>query len=778
MTSPVLERERRRDFIGPEIPLPTLRITGDIRERLPHIEGREIRPIQHFGILAGGGEMDVRGLHAALEMHIPNISLFFTAETENQLGVKMAREMAEQGANVQLVYLGEGQPRTTFGNEEHVIEKIREVGVDTVWPAYGPLAENTHFVGRLEEEGIRFVGPRSEAMQRLGDKAELKTLAQELGITTIPGSPALHTIDEARAWGNMLGYPLMIKMSGEGGGRGTEEIYSEADLASSFEARLKAKENSAALQGHNGIGEIFLEKLILNAKHVEIQVAGDGYGEALTLGERECTEQLFKQKLVEISPPRPGTITPENLAKIRSDAEKLIRATNYKGLATVEFIVDENGNAYLMEVNTRIQVEHPLNEIRTGYDFVQLQLALEEEFGLPLVIEEADVVVIQTREYATNAINWFSEQTGPIGITLPRETANRRFDTAYGMGVPTSPFIVPSGYDKLVAKRITVGRTFEEARQQQLAALRETERAPWSVQTNEPLLRWLLGTEAFRNGATSTTFIEPAWKDELQKMERLRQHFDSQSNARLEGQRVRRFKDFSIHREGESTTEKPNVFVFRHGEDNTPQLKENMTYEEFCNYIYYQDSSLTINGRRQMRESLDAINPEDLAQITTIYTSNIRRARESAIEMQAYIRERTGRIVRIVETSEIAEVAVTAQDLLPKNEYEELLRTYNGDPTIAAVTVYQRWEEGHPALKESHKATTGLVSEFLDGLNNALQPNENAIVVTHGLVLRVMQYLLEGGALNADEKLVQSLLEKIPHPDNGAFLPLIHHRAK
>lgn len=772
MIAPLAERG-----IYPETPMPPLRIHGDIRERLPRIEGREIRPIQHFGILAGGGEMDVRGLRAALEMKIPEISLFFTAETENQLGVKIAREMAEEGANVKLVYLGEGQPRTTFGNEELVIEKIKEFGVDTVWPAYGPMAENTHFVGRLEEEGIRFVGSRSEAMQRLGDKAELKTLAQELDITTIPGSPALNTIDEARDWGKRLGYPLMIKMSGEGGGRGTEEIYSEADLASAFDARLKAIENSTAQQGHNGVGEIFLEKLIPNAKHVEIQVVGDGYGEALTLGERECTEQLFKQKLVEISPPRPNTITPENLAKIRSDAEKLIRATNYKGLATVEFIVDENGNAYLMEVNTRIQVEHPLNEIRTGYDFVQLQLALEEGFGLPLVIEEADVVVMQTREYATDAINGFSNQIGPIGIALPRETAHRRFDTAYGMGVPTSPFIVPSGYDKLVAKRITVGKTFEEARQEQLAALRETERAPWSVQTNEPLLRWLLGTEAFRDGTTSTTFIESDWPKEVQKMKRLTELLNRESAARLEGQRVRRYKDFSILKDGEPTGN-VGVFVFHHGEDDAPQLRENMSWDEFCDYIYHQDSPLSIKGRRQMRESLDRIDPEELAKITIIHTSNIRRARESAAEMQSYIREKTGRSVRIVETSELAEVALTAQDLMEIDEYEELLRNYRGDPTIAAMIVYHRWGEGHPALKEPHTTTVNLVSEFLSKVNNATQPDEKAIVVTHGLVLRVMQYLLEGGTLNADGKLVQSLLEQIPHLDNGAVLPLVHHRTR
>lgn len=778
MVAPLAERG-----IYPETPMPPLRIHGDIRERLPQIEGREIRPIQHLVIACGGGEMDGRALDASQKMGIPMTTLFYTRETQNTLGVRKAREMAENGKNVKLYYLGEGQPRTTFGNENRTVEAIKEVEADTYYCGYGPMAENSHFVGRLEQEGIRFVGPQSTAMEQLGDKAKLKQLAQSdalkaLNIPIIPASTAIHTPEEAVEWGEKLGYPLLVKMTAEGGGRGIEEIDTPEALALYIGAMLNAQKNATSLQGHNGIGEIILEKLIPNAKHVEIQIVGDGE-DAKALGARECSAQIDRAKVAEISPPLLTTISKEKLEEIKRYSVELTKAAKYKGLVTVEWLVDENGNPFLLEANTRIQVEHVLNEILNSMDYVQLQLALEEGYGLPEEIQElANLVVMQVRLSAITPYEKFAARSGPIDAVFPRENKHLRIDAACGSAQDGQPsFAVPEGYNPLQAKIITVARTLEEAIAIVTKALDDTQMSPGSVETNKVFLRWLINTLAYKKGEITTTSAWPAWDEEIKRLRKvsktLARHSRSAKHRYAGEDEFWPYTKIAKPEAKESMLDGTDVLVFRHGEDEQPQLRRNMTYNEFGEYINHPNSRLSQKGREQIAASLDRLTPEELTQIDRIFTSNIRRSRESAKAMQEYIRVHTGNIVTIEESSYLAEVTITA-DILPEKEYYQLLRDHDGDPQEAAREVYRRWEEGNSLLEESHKTTSDLIDNFLNLLNRRMQgmPSDGkAIVVTHGLISRALQYKMMGGQVE-NGRFNHELLAEIESLNNGEFLGL------
>ncbi len=389
-----------------------------------------------------------------------------------------------------------GPDPAAYLDMDKILTKAKEAGVVAIHPGWGFIAEDDDFSRKCKQEGIVFIGPTQEAMKMLGNKVSVRNLAKELGVPVVPGSEGAVDIPEARKLAHEMGLPVMLKAEGGGGGRGIYEVYDEDDLEDAFH---KA---SAMASASFGNPRIFVEKLLDRVRHIEIQVIADHFGNVFAFDERDCTVQRNHQKLIEITPsPWPG-MTETLRENLKAYSRKLIRAVDYHSLATVEFLVDMEGRAYLIEVNTRLQVEHGITECRYGVDLVEEQMAIA--FGVPLRLGKNTVPnqhSMQIRVNFEDPKKGFAPNAGRISRYISPGGHGVRVDSCVAAG-----YDFPTNYDSAAALLITYGRTWEKTFTLMKRALNEYMIS--GVKTTIPFFRQLLKREEVKTGNFHTKFVE------------------------------------------------------------------------------------------------------------------------------------------------------------------------------------------------------------------------------------------------------------------------------
>lgn len=436
-------------------------------------------------LIANRGEIAVRIARTLRAMGIGSV----TVASEADRGAPHAR------AGDETVVIGPAPASESYLRRDRVLEAAARTGADAIHPGYGFLSESAAFARACREAGVRFVGPSPESMERLGDKAAARRAALQLGIPVVPGAEEIASADRALAEAERIGYPVLLKAAGGGGGRGMRRVAEAAELPDAFQGARREAE--AAF----GDGRIFLEKLVDPARHVEVQLLGDG-ARAVALGERECSLQRRYQKIVEESPST--AVTPKIRRAMEDAAVRLAEDAGYAGAGTAEFLLGPDGSFYFLEVNARLQVEHPVTEARFGIDLVRAQIEIASGGPLPNVAAPRGHA-IEARLNAEDPYHGFMPQTGRLLLLHWPEGDGIRVDTGITEGREVS-----AHYDSLLAKVIAHGRDREDARGRLLGALRGL--ALLGVRTNQSFLIDVLESDAFRRGETFTRTIESrAW---------------------------------------------------------------------------------------------------------------------------------------------------------------------------------------------------------------------------------------------------------------------------
>ncbi len=436
-------------------------------------------------LIANRGEIALRIIRACREMDIKSVAIYSEADMRS-LHVRHADEQ---------VCVGPADSAMSYRNIPNVLSAAEITGADAIHPGYGFLSENAHFAEVCESIGITFIGPTSEHISLLGDKAKARETMVKHGIPVMPGSDGeVHNLDGARRIGKKVGYPLIVKASAGGGGRGMRVISREEDLD---KAILAAQLESRVVFGSGGV---YLEKFLIDPRHIEIQVLADEHGHVIHLGERECSVQRRYQKLVEECPsPAVDDSLRQEMGKI---AIKAVKSVRYRNAGTVEFLLDQNRKFFFMEFNTRIQVEHPITEMVTGIDLVKEQIRIAA--GLPLTIRQKDVQMTgHSFECRINAecSETFTPSPGPVPRFYAPGGPGIRVDTAM-----ESPGYVDPSYDSMIAKLISYGRDREEALARAKRGLDEF--VIEGVKTTIPILRLILSDPDFQKGRVSTGFLD------------------------------------------------------------------------------------------------------------------------------------------------------------------------------------------------------------------------------------------------------------------------------
>ncbi len=438
-------------------------------------------------LVANRGEIAVRIIRALREMKIRSIAVFSDAD-RGALHVRMADE-AE--------HIGPAPSADSYLRVDRILEAARKHGAEAIHPGYGFLSENAGFAAACAEAGVVFIGPSAESIRRLGSKTAARVLAKQAGAPVVPGSEEAATnIEQARALARTIGYPVLLKAAAGGGGKGMRLVGEERQLESSI--RDASSEAERAFQN----GEIYIEKVIERPRHIEIQIAGDHYGNLVHLGERECSLQRRHQKVIEECPSPFVAKHPEMRAAMGDAALKIARAAGYDNLGTVEFLADQQGNFYFLEVNTRLQVEHPVTELVTGYDLVQLQLRIAAGEGLPFTQKDVQWRgwAMECRVSAEDPENQFFPSAGRIVQLNEPSGPAVRLDSGIYPG-----WTVPLEYDPLLAKLVTWGPDRNAAVRRLERAL--SEYAIAGIQTNIAFFREILNDPEFLAGNLSTEFI-------------------------------------------------------------------------------------------------------------------------------------------------------------------------------------------------------------------------------------------------------------------------------
>jgi acetyl-CoA carboxylase biotin carboxylase subunit len=434
-------------------------------------------------LIANRGEIALRVVRAARELGVQSVVVYSQAD-ENSLPVLLADEA---------VCIGPPPAANSYLNVRNILAAALVTGAEAIHPGYGFLAENAEFAAKCEEHNLVFIGPRPDNIARIGDKSSARALAQEAGVPVTPGSSALKSLDEAKAFAERIGFPLILKASAGGGGRGMRVVQSHADLERQF---FNAQEEARAAFGNP---ELYVEKYIEEPKHIEVQVFGDGKGEVVQLFERDCSIQRRYQKLLEEGP---SLLEDDLRTRIAEAAVKLAKHISYRGAGTCEFLVDKDGNFYFSEMNTRIQVEHPVTEMITGTDLVQEQIKVAA--GEPLSWRQEDLVVsghaIEVRINAEDPEHDFRPTAGTITDVHWPGGPGVRVDSHVYAG-----YRIPPNYDSLLAKIIAWAPTREEAIRRMERSLRET--VIEGVKTTIPFHLRVLDNAFFRRGQVYTNFI-------------------------------------------------------------------------------------------------------------------------------------------------------------------------------------------------------------------------------------------------------------------------------
>ena len=446
-------------------------------------------------LVANRGEIAIRVMKTAKKMGIKTVAVFSTAD-RNALHVKFADEA---------VCIGEAPSNQSYLLGNKIIEVAKAVQADAIHPGYGFLSENAEFAEEAEKNNIIFIGPKSKAIHIMGSKLAAKEAVLQYDIPMVPGvDHAITDIEEAKRTAKAIGFPILIKASAGGGGKGMRVVDNEAD----FEAQMNRAISEAVAAF--GDGAVFIEKYVASSRHIEIQVMADSHGNVLYLFERECSIQRRHQKVVEEAPS--AVITPEIRKKMGEAAVLVAKSCDYLGAGTVEFLVDEQLNFYFLEMNTRLQVEHPVTEIIAGVDLVEMQIRVAR--GEALTIQQDDLKIhgdaVELRVYAEDTLNGFLPSVGNLEVYQLPEGEGVRVDNGYAQGMD-----VPIYYDPMLAKLITYGATREEAIQRMEQAIADYKVE--GVQTTLPFGAFVMQHEAFRSGDFDTNFVKKYYNPEILK---------------------------------------------------------------------------------------------------------------------------------------------------------------------------------------------------------------------------------------------------------------------
>ena len=437
-------------------------------------------------LVANRGEIAVRVIRALRALSVSSVAVY-SKEDRDALHTRLADER---------VCIGEGAARNSYLNMDTILTVAKNTGCDAIHPGYGFLSENAHFAKKCEENGITFIGPTAEVIEEMGNKSEARRRMREAGVPVVPGSlSVLYDVGEALEEARKMGFPVMIKASSGGGGKGMRECYKEEDFEKDF---LTAQRESANAFSDDAM---YLEKLILEPRHVEVQIMGDSYGHVVALGERDCSIQRNHQKLVEESPS--PAVSEKTRKAMMEAAVKAAASVRYTGAGTIEFIMDKDGQFYFMEMNTRIQVEHGVTELLTNTDLVMEQIRVSA--GEKLSYRQEDIPFlghsIECRINAEIPEKNFMPSPGKITALHFPGGNGVRVDTALYTG-----YTVPMEYDSMIAKVLVLGRNRAEAIQKMRVALEEM--LVLGVETNLDFQYKIMRSEAFREGKVDTGFVE------------------------------------------------------------------------------------------------------------------------------------------------------------------------------------------------------------------------------------------------------------------------------
>ncbi|MDT2837430.1 acetyl-CoA carboxylase biotin carboxylase subunit [Enterococcus durans] len=450
-------------------------------------------------LIANRGEIAVRIIRACRELGIQTVAVYSQADAD-----ALHTQLADEA-----ICIGPAKATDSYLNVQEVLSAAIVTKAEAIHPGFGFLSENSRFASMCEECNIAFIGPKSATIDAMGNKINARHLMQEANVPVIPGSDGVvSTVEEALEIADKIGYPVMLKAAAGGGGKGIRKVLSKEELPQHFSS---AQQEAAAAFGND---EMYLEKIIYPARHIEVQILGDHYGNVLHLGERDCSLQRNNQKVLEESPS--VAISQSKRDSLGAAAVRAAKAVNYENAGTIEFLMDESGEFYFMEMNTRIQVEHPVTEMVTNIDLVKKQIEIAS--GLPLEITQNEVIfsghAIECRINAENPAFHFAPSPGTIhNLLLPAGGMGLRVDSAVYSG-----YTIPPYYDSMIAKVIVHGDTRFEALMKMQRALSEI--VTDGVITNAEFQMDLISHPAVIAGDYSTAFLQeeflPNWSPETE----------------------------------------------------------------------------------------------------------------------------------------------------------------------------------------------------------------------------------------------------------------------
>ncbi len=443
-------------------------------------------------VVANRGEIAVRVMKTAQKMGIKTVAVFSEAD-RNAPHVRFADEA---------VCIGPPPSSQSYLLGEKIIEAAKVLGADAIHPGYGFLSENAGFAEAVEKNGLVFIGPKAAAIRVMGSKLAAKEAVKKFDIPMVPGiDEAITDVEKAKGIASKIGFPILIKASAGGGGKGMRVVTNAAEMESQMERAISEAKSAF------GDGSVFIEKYVASPRHIEIQVMADSHGNYLHFFERECSIQRRHQKVVEEAPS--SVLTPQLREEMGAAAIQVAKACNYIGAGTVEFLLDADHHFYFLEMNTRLQVEHPVSELISGVDLVELQIKVARGEALPMRQEDLKINghALELRVYAEDPLNDFLPSVGTLETYRLPEGEGIRVDNGFEEGME-----VPIYYDPMLSKLIAYGATREEAIQRMLLAIKEYKIE--GVQTTLPFGKFVFEHAAFRSGQFDTHFVKQHYAPE------------------------------------------------------------------------------------------------------------------------------------------------------------------------------------------------------------------------------------------------------------------------
>ena len=443
-------------------------------------------------LIANRGEIAIRVMRTAKKMGIKTIAVYSSID-RNAPHVRFADEA---------VLIGEAPSNQSYLLGNKIIEVAKNLNVDAIHPGYGFLSENADFAEACEKNNIVFIGPKSKAIKIMGSKLAAKEAVKAYNIPMVPGTEeAITDIPKAKIIAKEIGFPILIKASAGGGGKGMRVVENEMEFESQMQRAISEAINAF------GDGAVFIEKYVTSPRHIEIQIMADTHGNVVHLFERECSIQRRHQKVIEEAPS--AILTPELRSKMGEAAIKVAKSCDYVGAGTVEFLLDDHHNFYFLEMNTRLQVEHPVTELITNTDLVELQIRVARGEVLPITQENLKINghALELRVYAEDPLNDFLPSVGNLKVYKLPEGKNIRVDNGFEQGMD-----IPIYYDPMLSKLITYGKTREEAIELMITAIQDYQIE--GIKTTLPFGSFVCEHVAFRSGNFNTHFVKKHYSPE------------------------------------------------------------------------------------------------------------------------------------------------------------------------------------------------------------------------------------------------------------------------